>query len=91
MASPLLFTGFAWKNLWRRRLRTLLTLVGITKGIGAFAALVGFLRSFEQDWLRIHTSSYKLDSLTILSGPLAGAYPAWRDARLSAVEAVRYE
>ena len=56
MASQLSFTGFAWKNLWRRRLRTLLTLVGITMGIGAFVALVGFSRAFEHEWMRMYTS-----------------------------------
>ncbi len=57
MASQLSFTGFAWKNLWRRRLRTLLTLGGITMAIGAFVALVGFSRAFEHEWLRMYTSS----------------------------------
>jgi len=57
MAAQLSFTGFAWKNLWRRRLRTLLTLCGITMGIGAFVALVGFSRAFEREWLRLYTSS----------------------------------
>ena len=57
MASQLSFTGFAWKNLQRRRLRTLLTLVGITMGIGAFVALVGFSRAFEHEWMRLYTSS----------------------------------
>jgi putative ABC transport system permease protein len=57
MAAQLSFIGFAWKNLWRRRLRTLLTLGGIGMAIGAFVALVGFSRSFETEWLRIYTSS----------------------------------
>ena len=57
MASQLSFAGFAWKNLWRRRLRTLLTLIGITMGIGAFVALVGFSRAFENEWMRMYTSS----------------------------------
>ena len=57
MASQLSFTGFAWKNLWRRRLRTLLTLGGITMAIGAFVALVGFSRAFEHEWMRMYTSS----------------------------------
>ncbi len=57
MASQLSFTGFAWKNLWRRRLRTLLTLCGIGMAIGAFVALVGFSRSFEHEWLRLYSSS----------------------------------
>jgi putative ABC transport system permease protein len=57
MAAQLSFIGFAWKNLWRRRLRTSLTLCGIGMAIGAFVALVGFSRSFEQEWLRLYTSS----------------------------------
>ncbi len=57
MASQLSFTGFALKNLWRRRLRTLLTLGGIGMAIGAFVALVGFSRSFEHEWLRMYASS----------------------------------
>jgi len=57
MPSPLSFAGFAWKNLWRRRLRTLLTLLGIGLAIGAFVGLVGFSRSFEHEWLRLYSSS----------------------------------
>jgi putative ABC transport system permease protein len=57
MALKLSFAGFAWKNLWRRRLRTLLTLGGIAMAIGAFIALVGFSRSFEHEWLRLYSSA----------------------------------
>jgi putative ABC transport system permease protein len=57
MPSQLSFAGFAWKNLWRRRLRTLLTLCGIGMAIGAFVALVGFSRSFEHEWQRLYSSS----------------------------------
>ena len=57
MASQLSLTGFAWKNLWRRRFRTLLTLCGIGIAIGAFVGLVGFSRAFEHEWLRIYSSS----------------------------------
>jgi hypothetical protein len=53
MAFQLSFAAFAWKNLWRRRLRTLLTLGGIAMAIGAFVGLVGFSRSFEHEWLRM--------------------------------------
>ncbi len=56
-ASPLSLTGFVWKNLWRRRLRTLLTLCGIGMAIGAFVGLVGFSSAFENEWLRIYSSS----------------------------------
>jgi putative ABC transport system permease protein len=57
MKSQLSLTGFAWKNLWRRRLRTLLTLCGVGVAIGAFVGLVGFSRAFEQEWLRLYSSS----------------------------------
>jgi putative ABC transport system permease protein len=57
MASQLSFAGFVWKNLRRRRLRTLLTLCGIGMAIGAFVGLVGFSNAFEQAWLRIYSSS----------------------------------
>lgn len=57
MLPQLTFAGFAWRNLWRRRLRTLLTLGGIAMAIGAFVALVGFSRSFEHEWMRLYTSS----------------------------------
>jgi putative ABC transport system permease protein len=56
-ASPLSLTGFVWKNLWRRRLRTMLTLCGIGMAIGAFVGLVGFSSAFENAWLRIYSSS----------------------------------
>ncbi|MGA7340982.1 MAG: ABC transporter permease [Terracidiphilus sp.] len=57
MASPLSFTGFVWKNLQRRRLRTFLTLCGIGMAIGAFVGLVGFSSAFEHAWMRIYSSS----------------------------------
>jgi putative ABC transport system permease protein len=57
MASQLSFAGFAWKNLWRRRLRTVMTLCGVGMAIGSFVGLVGFSRAFEQEWLRIYSSS----------------------------------
>lgn len=57
MACSLSFPGFAFKNLRRRRLRTLLTLCGIGLAVGAFVGLVGFSSSFEQEWQRIYSSS----------------------------------
>jgi len=50
----LTLADFAWKNVWRRRLRTCLTLCGIGMGIGAFVALVGFSRSFEVGWKKLY-------------------------------------
>ncbi len=57
MALSLSFTKFVWKNLLRRRLRTLLTLAGIGTAVGAFVGLVGFSSAFEQQWLKIYSSS----------------------------------
>jgi putative ABC transport system permease protein len=57
MAKSLSFTGFVLKNLQRRQLRTLLTLAGIGMAVGAFVGLVGFSSAFEQQWLRIYSSS----------------------------------
>ena len=57
MAASLTFSGFVFRNLRRRRLRTLLTLGGIGMAVGAFVGLVGFSSSFEQQWERIYSSS----------------------------------
>jgi putative ABC transport system permease protein len=57
MQASLTFPGFVWKNLQRRRLRTLLTLGGIGMAIGAFVGLVGFARAFEQAWHKLYSSS----------------------------------
>jgi putative ABC transport system permease protein len=57
MPTQLTFVRFAWKNLWRRRLRTLLTLAGIGMAMGAFVCLVGFSRAFEQAWRQMYANS----------------------------------
>lgn len=57
MTRSLTFTGFVWKNLLRRRLRTLLSLSGIGMAVGAFVGLVGFSSAFEHQWMRIYSSS----------------------------------
>lgn len=57
MALRLSFSGFVWKNLRRRRLRTCLTLCGIGMAIGAFIGLVGFSNAFEQAWMTMYSSS----------------------------------
>ena len=87
MPAQLSFTGFAWKNLWRRRLRTLLTLGGITMGIGAFVALVGFSRAFEHEWQRLYTSS-GTDIAVVETNFLATALNQDLDAKLQAVPVV---
>jgi putative ABC transport system permease protein len=87
MASQLSFTGFAWKNLWRRRLRTLLTLGGITMGIGAFVALVGFSRAFEHEWLRMYERS-GIDIAVVQTNFLNSTLDQSLGARISTVPEV---
>jgi putative ABC transport system permease protein len=87
MPAQLSFAGFAWKNLWRRRLRTLLTLGGITMGIGAFVALVGFSRAFEHEWQRLYTSS-GTDIAVVETNFLATALNQDLGAKLQAVPVV---
>jgi hypothetical protein len=50
-------------------------LCGASVAFGAFVGLVGFSRAFENELLGIAT----------LAGLTAGAFPAWRGARLSPV------
>ena len=57
MGNSLSFSKFVFKNLRRRRLRTLLTLGGIGMAVGAFVGLVGFSSAFQQQWMRIYSSS----------------------------------
>jgi len=57
MGNSLTFSAFVFKNLRRRRLRTLLTLGGIGMAVAAFVSLVGFSSAFQQQWMRIYSSS----------------------------------
>src|ERR1700734_3883350 len=57
MANSLSFSGFVFKNLQRRLLRTLLTLGGIGMAVGAFVSLVGLSSSFQQQWRQIYSST----------------------------------
>src|SRR3981081_3656537 len=44
------FFTVVFRGLWRRPLRTGLTLAGISIGIAAVVALVGMSRGFEKSW-----------------------------------------
>jgi putative ABC transport system permease protein len=87
MAAQLSFAGFAWKNLWRRRLRTLLTLGGIAMGIGAFVALVGFSLAFEHEWMRLYSSA-GTDIAVVETNFIATALDQKLGPRISAVPVV---
>ncbi|EKD39146.1 MAG: hypothetical protein ACD_75C00496G0002 [uncultured bacterium] len=45
------FVTVAGKNLMRRKMRTLFTLLGIGSAVAAFVALVGLARGFENAWM----------------------------------------
>ena len=48
------FFTFAFKNVLRRRFRTLLTIAGLGVAVGAVVALVGISRGFEQSFLNLY-------------------------------------
>ena len=45
------FTTIAWRNLLRRPLRTLLTIVGLSIAVAAIVALVGIADGFERSYV----------------------------------------
>ncbi|MEE4242755.1 MAG: FtsX-like permease family protein [Desulfopila sp.] len=45
------FAAIATKNLFRRKTRTFFTLLGIAAAVGAFIALTGLSRGFENAWM----------------------------------------
>ncbi|HEV3006844.1 MAG TPA: ABC transporter permease [Pirellulales bacterium] len=49
------FVTFVGKNLWRRRARSSLTIVGVALAIAAAVALVGVATGFEQSYLDVYT------------------------------------
>ena len=50
------FVGIVAKNLLRRRTRSLLTIAGISVGIGAVVALSSVATGFESSWERIYAA-----------------------------------
>ena len=75
MASQLSLARSAWKHFGLKHLRALVKFCKASMAIGAFVGLVGFSRAFEDELLGI----------AMLAGLTAGAFPAWRGARLSPV------
>jgi putative ABC transport system permease protein len=56
MQPDLSILRFAWRNLWRRQFRSVVTLTGISIAVSAYVALVGFTNSFEREWLKVYTA-----------------------------------
>jgi len=75
MGSKLSSARFAWKDLGRLRLRTLIKFCGASMVSGAFVSLVGFYRPFEDELLGI----------VVLTKLTAGVFPTSRGVRLSTV------
>jgi hypothetical protein len=75
MTSKLSFARITRKDFDCLLLRTLMKFCGASIAFGAFIGLVGFSRAFEN----------KLLGIAMLGGLTAGAFPAWRGARLSPV------
>jgi putative ABC transport system permease protein len=47
---------FVWRNLGRRRFRSLITLAGVAIATSAYVALVGFTSSFEHEWMKVYST-----------------------------------
>ena len=75
MGSKLSSARFAWKDLGRLRLRTLMKFCGASMASGAFVGLVGFSRPLEDELLGI----------VMLAKLTAGVFPASRGVRLFTV------
>jgi putative ABC transport system permease protein len=56
MQPVLSIPSFAWRNLWRVRFRSLITLAGVAIATSAYVALVGFTGSFEHEWMKVYTA-----------------------------------
>jgi hypothetical protein len=54
---------------------------GASMAVGEFVGLVGFSRAFDDELL----------GMAVLARLTAGAFPAWRGARLSPVFALRHD
>ncbi len=49
----MLFITFVWKNLFRRKTRSLATVIGVAIAVGAMVALVGMSEGFEKSFAQI--------------------------------------
>ena len=75
MASELSFARFARKHFGRPPLQTLMKFSGASVATGVSVGRVAFSRALEDE----------LPGIALLAGLTAGAFPAWRGARLSPV------
>src|SRR6478672_10664209 len=72
------FLQLIFKNLFRRRSRSLLTLAGISIGIAAVVSLSGIASGFEQSWANVYKAR-KTDLVvtkTIARSTMPGPFPA---------------
>jgi putative ABC transport system permease protein len=66
------YIGFSVSNLWNRKLRTFLTVFGVTVGIGALVAMVGFGKGMQRNITESFDSLDLFNSLTVFpAGPTA--------------------
>jgi putative ABC transport system permease protein len=66
------YIGLSFSNLWNRKLRTFLTAFGVTVGIGALVAMVGFGKGMQKNITAGFESLDLFNSLTVFpAGPMA--------------------
>ena len=64
------YLELSFSNLWKRKLRTFLTAFGVTIGIGALVAMVGFGKGMQKNMTESFESLDLFNSLTVFpSGP----------------------
>jgi len=64
------YLGLSISNLWKRKLRTFLTAFGVTVGIGALVAMVGFGKGMQKNVTESFASLDLFNSLTVFpAGP----------------------
>lgn len=50
----MIFPSIVWRNLWRRRTRTLLTVAGVAVGVAAGVAMAGIAWGFQANYDRVY-------------------------------------
>jgi len=81
MLETSIFIKIAWRDLWRHKLRSILTLAAITFGTGLILFVMAFARGEHQmmiktsiglfpGYLQIHRSGYQLDKSLVYAMPL---------------------
>lgn len=70
--KPRTLLAFSFKNLWRRKLRSFLTIWGMSVGIGAMVLLLSFAAGLQQEAKKTFLASISLSELHVSKDRLSG-------------------